>query len=181
MDDLDAFFDDVEKAEKEVQETVESAAVDGDKNAEAKKGDTSDAPTDEKKEEHSNFDCDRDKYWHSQLDNMDNVRHALAVEAVATFFLETIPSQPGTTAVATKTHSNQQSFQETLFQTSQLLKRAHGVAVWALSSNPGQSVQYHIDYAELLRYEYNVTVPPLWAGTLQCSALSNNQNMKQAF
>jgi hypothetical protein len=34
-------------------------------------------------------------------------------------------------------------------------------------------VSYHIDYAELLRYEYNVTVPPLWAGTIQCSPLIN--------
>jgi len=63
-----------------------------------------------------------------------------------------------------------------LFDETHILKQAHGVAVWALSSSPGQAVSYHVDYAELLRYEYNVTVPPLWAGTVQCSALWNDRH-----
>lgn len=122
--------------------------------------------TEEKKEEHLG-----DGYADKQLDDMDFVRHALAVEAVATFFLQTVPSRPGTTAVAAASRSSLSNAE--LFQSSQILEQAHGVAVWALSSYPGQCTQYHIDYAELLRYEYNVTVPPLWAGTIQCSELSN--------
>mmetsp|Transcript_19769 Transcript_19769/g.42933 ORF Transcript_19769/g.42933 Transcript_19769/m.42933 type:complete len:479 (+) Transcript_19769:9-1445(+) len=121
--------------------------------------------SDEQKEEQIETDNQEDIYLHKKLDDMDNVRHALAVDAVARFFVETIPLSSGTTAVAACTP---------LFHKSQILKEAHGVAVWALSSNPGDSVQYHMDYAELLRYEFNVTVPPLWAGTLQCSALWND-------
>ncbi|KAL9190874.1 hypothetical protein ACHAXT_000580 [Thalassiosira profunda] len=120
--------------------------------------------SDEKKEEipHDNeVNCN----------DMDNIRHALAVEAVAKFFLQTVPSTPGTAAVARA--SSDQPSNSALYERAQFLEHAHGVAVWALSSSPGESVQYHIDYAELLRYEYNVTVPPLWAGTIQCSALWN--------
>jgi hypothetical protein len=133
--------------------------------------------SDEKKEEQScqmngrveNLDLAKN------LGDMDTIRHALAVEAVANFFVETIPSSsssPGHYFVAASQQN--QSTNEELYTKSDFLNRAHGVAVWALSSRPGASVQYHIDYAELLRYEYNVTVPPLWAGTIQCSALCNN-------
>jgi hypothetical protein len=45
----------------------------------------------------------------------------------------------------------------------------HGVAVWALASNVGASVPYHIDYAELIRYEHGYLVPPVMAGTLHCT------------
>ena len=134
---------------------------------------------DEKKEEDHIIICNEDLDKH--LDDMDNIRHALAVEAVATAFLQTVPSHPGTTFVASssKASSSNQSYKDTttLFQLSQILKEAHGVAVWALSSTAGNSVQYHIDYAELLRYENNVTVPPLWAGTIQCSSLWNDQTL----
>ena len=109
---------------------------------------------------------------HVLSDNMDSVRHALAVEAVARFFLQTIPNRKGHTSIALD--SEPHSTHETLYELKNFLQNAHGVAVWALSSRPGQSVQYHIDYAELLRYEYNVTVPPLWAGTIQCSELCND-------
>lgn len=44
----------------------------------------------------------------------------------------------------------------------------HGVAVWALASQE-QPVCYHVDYAELIRYEHNIMATPLWAGTLQCT------------
>lgn len=45
----------------------------------------------------------------------------------------------------------------------------HGTAVWCLSSKETDSVQYHIDYAELYRYETNIIYPPLYAGTWQVS------------
>ena len=45
----------------------------------------------------------------------------------------------------------------------------HGVAVWGLASSEQDTVQYHLDYAELIRYEYNVMVPPVLAGTLHCT------------
>ena len=108
---------------------------------------------------------------------VDRIRHALAVQAVARFFLQTIPSHPGPTAVTLA--PDPPSRHETLYQINHFRELAHGVAVWALSSHPGHSVQYHIDYAELLRYEYNVTVPPLWAGTIQCSDLTNYVETKE--
>lgn len=46
---------------------------------------------------------------------------------------------------------------------------AHGVAVWGLAAGPGAQVPYHLDYAEQVRYESNVIVPPILAGTLQCT------------
>lgn len=50
-------------------------------------------------------------------------------------------------------------------------QRIHGVAVWCLSSGVSNEVQYHIDYAELYRYETNIIHPPLYAGTCQISPL----------
>lgn len=46
-----------------------------------------------------------------------------------------------------------------------LMAEAHGVAVWCLSSVEGSTVEYHIDYAELHRYETGEIVPPLYAAT----------------
>lgn len=123
--------------------------------------------SDEKKEEKSSQIIDK------HLGDMDTIRHALAVEAVASFFVETIPSSSSPGHMVATSQQNQ-STNEALYTKSDFVSQAHGVAVWALSSRPGASVQYHIDYAELLRYEYNVTVPPLWAGTIQCSALCND-------
>lgn len=51
-------------------------------------------------------------------------------------------------------------------------KNIHGVAVWALASD-SREVEYHIDYAELVRYEKNVVATPVWAGTLQCTSTSS--------
>jgi hypothetical protein len=48
-------------------------------------------------------------------------------------------------------------------------ERVHGVQVWALSSCIGSSVAVHIDYAEYVRYCHNIIVPPLYAGTIQCT------------
>ena len=50
---------------------------------------------------------------------------------------------------------------------------AHGVAVWCLASDVGQSVDYHLDYCELHRHETNEIVPPLYASTVQLSDLAN--------
>jgi hypothetical protein len=46
---------------------------------------------------------------------------------------------------------------------------AHGVAVWGLAAETNSEVPYHLDYAEQIRYETNVVVPPLVAGTIQCT------------
>jgi len=118
--------------------------------------------------------------FHNQLDDMDYIRHALAVEAVASFFIELIPTLPGSVSFQANSSSSDQSTRTKLFEATSFLEQVHGVAVWALSSTAGQSVSYHIDYAELLRYEYNVTVPPLWAGTLQCSNLRNKVHTDNA-
>ena len=48
-------------------------------------------------------------------------------------------------------------------------ERVHGVQIWALPANEGSSVPYHIDYAEYIRYTKNIIVPPLYAGTIQCT------------
>ena len=46
----------------------------------------------------------------------------------------------------------------------------HGVAVWWLASEVGsRGVAYHMDYAELVRYEYNLIVPPLYGAVLHCA------------
>lgn len=129
------------------------------------------ASSDEKKEEGNDIDLTK-----MNIEDMDTIRHGLAVEAVAKFFVDTIPSSPGNFVASSPEHSNQTPKKELLYTKRDFLTQAHGVAVWALSSRPGCSVQYHIDYAELLRYEYNVTVPPLWAGTTQCSPLWNGHN-----
>ncbi|GAX18172.1 hypothetical protein FisN_25Hh156 [Fistulifera solaris] len=50
---------------------------------------------------------------------------------------------------------------------------AHGIAVWGLAAKEGSQVTYHLDYAEQLRYQCNVIVPPIYAGTLQCSKIAN--------
>jgi hypothetical protein len=49
--------------------------------------------------------------------------------------------------------------------------RIHGVAVWCLSSGLSNEVQYHVDYAELYRYETHIIHPPLYAGTCHISPL----------
>lgn len=53
--------------------------------------------------------------------------------------------------------------------------RIHGVAVWCLSSGACNEVKYHIDYAELYRYETNIIHPPLYAGTCQVSPLQDKE------
>jgi hypothetical protein len=50
-----------------------------------------------------------------------------------------------------------------------LTQDAHVVAIWALASEPGSQVPYHLDYADQVCYESNVIVPPILSGTLQCT------------
>lgn len=38
-------------------------------------------------------------------------------------------------------------------------------------------MQYHIDYAELYRYETNVIYPPMYAGTCQVSPVHGEEDM----
>ena len=44
-----------------------------------------------------------------------------------------------------------------------------GTAVWCLASGISNEVEYHIDYAELYRYETNCIHPPLYAATCHVS------------
>jgi hypothetical protein len=37
----------------------------------------------------------------------------------------------------------------------------HGISVWVIVSNVNDSVQYHIDYAEMFRYQTNIIYPPM--------------------
>jgi hypothetical protein len=53
-------------------------------------------------------------------------------------------------------------------------QEAHGVAVWGLASHVQSHVPYHMDYAELIRYETGVIVPPVLAGTIHCSRLQTS-------
>ena len=55
------------------------------------------------------------------------------------------------------------------FWTESDLDHLHGVAVWALGASVGSQVPYHLDYAEQVRYDTNRIVPPVLAGTLQCT------------
>lgn len=55
------------------------------------------------------------------------------------------------------------------------LEYIHGTVVWSLSSGISNEVQYHIDYAELYRYENNNICPPLYAGTCQVSPLKTGE------
>ncbi len=55
------------------------------------------------------------------------------------------------------------------------LDHIYGTVVWSLASGLSNEVQYHIDYAELYRYESNNICPPLYAGTCQVSPLNTEE------
>jgi len=80
--------------------------------------------------------------------SLEEYRHNLAKEAVINFIIQ-------------KASSIHRDF-----------SKIHGIGVWALSSDLNDEVQYHIDYAELVRYEHNVIYPPLYAGTIQCTKVN---------
>ncbi|GLE04634.1 hypothetical protein PINS_up013604 [Pythium insidiosum] len=48
-------------------------------------------------------------------------------------------------------------------------KETHGVAVWVIASVCDDETEYHLDYAEMLRFETNVIFPPLYGATLHVS------------
>uniref|UniRef100_K3X9E7 Uncharacterized protein n=1 Tax=Globisporangium ultimum (strain ATCC 200006 / CBS 805.95 / DAOM BR144) TaxID=431595 RepID=K3X9E7_GLOUD len=50
-------------------------------------------------------------------------------------------------------------------------ERTHGVAVWVIASDCDDETEYHLDYAEMVRYETNVIVPPIYGATLHVSPL----------
>lgn len=54
----------------------------------------------------------------------------------------------------------------------------HGTAVWCLASGITNEVQYHLDYAELYRYETNIIYPPVYAGTFQASQVHSEDDMR---
>lgn len=49
----------------------------------------------------------------------------------------------------------------------------HGTVVWCLTSSLSNSVEYHIDYAELYRYENHIIHPPILAGTCHLSPVAD--------
>ena len=59
----------------------------------------------------------------------------------------------------------------------QLLDLIDGTAVWCLTSSENNSVEYHMDYAELYRYETNTIFPPVLAGTCQVSPVHGAEDM----
>lgn len=54
--------------------------------------------------------------------------------------------------------------------------RTHGVAVWVIASDCDDETEYHLDYAEQVRYETNVIVPPIYGATLHVSPLRNDKD-----
>ncbi|POM74505.1 Hypothetical protein PHPALM_8538 [Phytophthora palmivora] len=53
-------------------------------------------------------------------------------------------------------------------------ERTHGVAVWVIASDCNDETEYHLDYAEQVRYETNVVFPPIYGATLHVSPLHSN-------
>jgi len=51
-------------------------------------------------------------------------------------------------------------------------EHVHGVSVWVIASGVGDSVRYHIDYAEMLRFQTNVMYPPMYGATLHLTPTS---------
>jgi len=103
-------------------------------------------------------------------------RHTLAVAVIALLMVDLATNDEDTSEEdtaskrqPTSTIPSNANPPHLLSPSASLLEEAHGVAVWALSSSDGCEVRYHVDYAELLRYEHNITVPPLLAGTVHCT------------
>ena len=56
--------------------------------------------------------------------------------------------------------------------------RIHGISVWVICSTINDRVQYHIDYAEMFRYQTNVIYPPMYGSTLQVSPINKSKSTK---
>jgi hypothetical protein len=52
-------------------------------------------------------------------------------------------------------------------------QNTHGTAVWVIASDTNDETEYHLDYAEQVRYATNVIFPPIYGGTLHVSPLTN--------
>ncbi|KAL3656679.1 hypothetical protein V7S43_018458 [Phytophthora oleae] len=59
-------------------------------------------------------------------------------------------------------------------------ERTHGVAVWVIASDCNDETEYHLDYAEQVRYETNVIFPPIYGATLHVSPLHNDLTENEA-
>ena len=107
---------------------------------------------------------------------MGEHRHDLAVAAVSLLLFG--HNDPPSATVPSDAASDPPKLLHQLStnRSTALESDAHGVAVWALSSNVGSEVRYHIDYAEQYRYERNITVPPLLAGTVQCTNFATSSD-----
>ena len=79
----------------------------------------------------------------------------------------------GATSRSTTTANVNEDIKSSSFWTQTDLDQLHGVAVWSLGATEGSQVPYHLDYAEQIRYETNRIVPPILAGTLQCTRTSS--------
>jgi hypothetical protein len=55
-------------------------------------------------------------------------------------------------------------------------RRTHGVTVWVIASACDDETEYHLDYAELLRFETNVIFPPIYGATLHVSPLTSSES-----
>lgn len=112
-------------------------------------------------------------YWKDQegqdaTNKVDGEPQNLTIALVAEYLALTIGADPDRAPTMRLWQGGSES-PPTLWTREDVLSQAHGVAVWALRSNVGCQVPYHLDYAEQVRYQHNVIVPPLCAGTLQCT------------
>jgi len=87
----------------------------------------------------------------SKSSNKPLTRRQLAAQAVHSFFCERFAD---------------------LIQEDWKEKYVHGVSVWVIASDVGNSVQYHIDYAEMFRFQTNTIYPPMYGGTLHLTKTS---------
>ncbi|CAB9503874.1 expressed unknown protein [Seminavis robusta] len=103
-------------------------------------------------------------------------RQSLAVAAAAHFFHHALQQQQSSSSgVQTFTSPKETTTTTPIWTHADHTSVLHGVAIWALASTEGAHVPYHLDYAEQIRYEQNIIVPPFLAGTLQCT---KNASMK---
>ena len=108
--------------------------------------------------------------------NLDEHRHNLAVAVIALLLIGRKDDEASAIIPSDASDGPPRLLKDLASPSTALKSDAHGVAVWALSSNVGSEVKYHIDYAEQYRYERNITVPPLLAGTVQCTSFGGKDD-----
>lgn len=123
---------------------------------------------------------------HSQWHQQEDLIHKLAKEAVCHFIFQKPSSKTISGPQRQKNCTHRIFGHSGSVHNSQLKdsmhknydydfdtdEQIHGVQVWALPATKGSSVPYHLDYAEYIRYTHNIIVPPLYAGTVQCTPYS---------